>query len=152
MALLRDGKARVLVATDIAGRGIDLPEVRLVIHADVASTSEDHVHRSGRTARAGRGGRNLLLLIPEQRERWAQVRRGLPEHLRPPVTAQEHQIDKSIQEKQGRGSGSGVDSRGSGPSGRGGSGRGGAGRTGDSRPAHSTRESSGSGGRSRRRR
>ncbi|WP_353543050.1 DEAD/DEAH box helicase [Deinococcus xinjiangensis] len=121
MALLREGKARVLVATDIAGRGIDLPEVRLVIHADVASTSEDHVHRSGRTARAGRGGRNLVLLIPEQRERWGQVRRGLPDHLRPPVTAQEHLVDKSIQEKQGRGSGNGLDNRQGG--GRGGAGR-----------------------------
>lgn len=83
MDKLRDGTARVLVATDIAGRGIDLPEVRLVIHADVATTSEDHVHRSGRTARAGRGGRNLVFIIPEQRQRWAQVRRGLPAHLHP---------------------------------------------------------------------
>ncbi|WP_278913872.1 DEAD/DEAH box helicase [Deinococcus wulumuqiensis] len=109
MDKLRDGTARVLVATDIAGRGIDLPEVRLVIHADVATTSEDHVHRSGRTARAGRGGRNLVFIIPEQRQRWAQVRRGLPAHLHPPKTAQEHLIDKDIQEKQGRGSGNGVD-------------------------------------------
>lgn len=109
MEKLRTGKARVLVATDIAGRGIDLPEVRLVIHADVATTAEDHVHRSGRTARAGRGGRNLVLLIPEQRQRWAQIRRGLPAHLHPPKTAQEHLIDKEIQEKQGRGSGNGLD-------------------------------------------
>ncbi|RJF71183.1 DEAD/DEAH box helicase [Deinococcus cavernae] len=108
MTALREGKARVLVATDIAGRGIDLPEVRLVIHADVASTSEDHVHRSGRTARAGRGGKNLVLLIPEQRERWKQVRRGLPQHLHPPFTKEEHLIDRAIQEKQGRGSGNGL--------------------------------------------
>lgn len=108
MTALREGKARVLVATDIAGRGIDLPEVRIVIHADVASTSEDHVHRSGRTARAGRGGKNLVLLIPEQRERWKQVRRGLPQHLHPPFTKEEHLIDRNIQEKQGRGSGNGL--------------------------------------------
>ncbi|WP_339097054.1 DEAD/DEAH box helicase [Deinococcus sp. VB142] len=139
MQKLRDGTARVLVATDIAGRGIDLPEVRLVIHADVATTSEDHVHRSGRTARAGRGGRNLVFIIPEQRQRWAQVRRGLPAHLHPPKTAQEHLIDKDIQEKQGRGSGNGVDAprqsagrgdshRGSGPRGGGRSQGGGRGR------------------------
>lgn len=108
MTSLREGKARVLVATDIAGRGIDLPEVRIVIHADVASTAEDHVHRSGRTARAGRGGKNLVLLIPEQRERWRLVRRGLPQHLHPPFTREEHLIDKNIQEKQGRGSGNGL--------------------------------------------
>ncbi|MCP2014675.1 ATP-dependent RNA helicase RhlE [Deinococcus sp. HSC-46F16] len=108
MDLLRSGESRVLVATDIAGRGIDLPEVRLVIHMDVASTSEDHVHRSGRTARAGRPGVNLVLLIPEQRELWRNVRRGLPAALQPPLTPEEGQIDRSIQEKQGQGSGNGV--------------------------------------------
>ncbi|MBB5233924.1 DEAD/DEAH box helicase [Deinococcus budaensis] len=107
MDLLREGKSRVLVATDIAGRGIDLPEVRLVIHMDVASTSEDHVHRSGRTARAGRPGVNLVLLIPEQRELWRNVRRGLPAALHPPLTREEGQIDKAIQEKQGQGGGGG---------------------------------------------
>jgi len=107
MDLLREGKSRVLVATDIAGRGIDLPEVRLVIHMDVSSTSEDHVHRSGRTARAGRPGVNLVLLIPEQRELWRNVRRGLPAATQPPLTREEAQIDKAIQEKQGQGSGGG---------------------------------------------
>ncbi|MBB6018405.1 DEAD/DEAH box helicase [Deinococcus radiopugnans] len=108
MALLREGKSRVLVATDIAGRGIDLPEVRLVIHMDVAQTAEDHVHRSGRTARAGRPGVNLVLLIPEQRGLWQTVRRGLPPALHPPLTPQEGQVDRAIQEKQGRGSGNGL--------------------------------------------
>lgn len=107
MDLLRDGQSRVLVATDIAGRGIDLPEVRLVIHMDVASTAEDHVHRSGRTARAGRPGVNLVLLIPEQRGLWQTVRRGLPPALHPPLTREEGQVDRAIQEKQGQGSGRG---------------------------------------------
>ncbi|MDO4244893.1 MAG: DEAD/DEAH box helicase [Deinococcus sp.] len=143
MEKLRDGTARVLVATDIAGRGIDLPEVRLVIHADVATTSEDHVHRSGRTARAGRGGRNLVFIIPEQRQRWAQVRRGLPAHLHPPKTDQEHLIDKDIQEKQGRGSGNGVDAprQSTGQSGRG------QGARGQSGPRGGRPQSGGSGGR-----
>ncbi|EYB68135.1 ATP-dependent RNA helicase [Deinococcus phoenicis] len=105
MSLLREGKSRVLVATDIAGRGIDLPEVRLVIHMDVASTAEDHVHRSGRTARAGRPGTNLVLLIPEQRGLWQTVRRGLPAALQPPLSREEGQIDREIQEKQGGNSG-----------------------------------------------
>ncbi|MFC5848862.1 DEAD/DEAH box helicase [Deinococcus petrolearius] len=108
MDLLRDGQSRVLVATDIAGRGIDLPEVRIVIHLDVASTAEDHVHRSGRTARAGRPGTNLVLLIPEQRALWQSVRRGLPAALHPPLSREEGQIDRDIQEKQGqRGQGGG---------------------------------------------
>ncbi|MCD0161610.1 DEAD/DEAH box helicase [Deinococcus sp. 6YEL10] len=105
MALLREGKSRVLIATDIAGRGIDLPEVRLVIHMDISSTAEDHVHRSGRTARAGRPGTNLVLLIPEQRALWQNVRRKLPGALHPPLTREESQIDKEIQEKQGQGRG-----------------------------------------------
>ncbi|MEF2277425.1 DEAD/DEAH box helicase [Deinococcus sp. YIM 134068] len=117
MKELREGKSRILVATDIAGRGIDLPEVRLVIHLDVASTAEDHVHRSGRTARAGRPGVNLVMLIPEQRGLWQTVRRGLPGVLQPPLTAEEGQIDRAIQEKQGRGSGNGVDEGGRGRSG-----------------------------------
>lgn len=120
MSLLREGKSRILVATDIAGRGIDLPEVRLVLHLDVASTAEDHVHRSGRTARAGRPGVNLVMLIPEQRGLWASVRRGLPAALQPALTPEEGMIDRDIQEKQGRGSGNGVEERGQG---RGGSGR-----------------------------
>ena len=103
MALLREGKSRILIATDIAGRGIDLPEVRLVIHMDISSTAEDHVHRSGRTARAGRPGTNLVLLIPEQRALWQNVRRKLPGALHPPLTREESQIDKDIQEKQGQG-------------------------------------------------
>ncbi|WP_309570740.1 C-terminal helicase domain-containing protein, partial [Deinococcus sp.] len=114
MMLLREGKSRILVATDIAGRGIDLPEVRLVIHMDIASTSEDHVHRSGRTARAGRPGVNLMLLIPEQRGLWQSVRRGLPEALHPPMTREETQVDRAIQEKQGQGSGGGVGRQGGG--------------------------------------
>lgn len=105
MALLREGKSRILIATDIAGRGIDLPEVRLVIHMDISSTAENHVHRSGRTARAGRPGTNLVLLIPEQRALWQNVRRKLPGALHPPLTREESQIDKEIQEKQGQGRG-----------------------------------------------
>lgn len=107
MDSLRSGRCRVLVATDIAGRGIDLPEVREVIHLDVAQTSEHHVHRSGRTARAGRSGENTVLLIPEQRALWQKVKRGLPPHLVPPATREEGRIDPSIQEKNGKGSGGG---------------------------------------------
>jgi ATP-dependent RNA helicase RhlE len=112
MQQLRDGESRVLIATDIAGRGIDLPEVRVVIHMDVAATAEDHVHRSGRTARAGRPGTNLVLLIPEQRQLWQNVRRALPEALHPPLTREEKDIDREIQEKQGGNRGQGGGGRG----------------------------------------
>ncbi|MFB9994521.1 DEAD/DEAH box helicase [Deinococcus oregonensis] len=132
MGLLRNGKSRVLIATDIAGRGIDLPEVRLVIHMDVASTSENHVHRSGRTARAGQPGTNLVLLIPEQRGLWQGVRRGLPAALQPPLTNEEGQIDREIQEKQGGNGGGGGQGRGARGSQGGGNGQGGGQRNGQS--------------------
>ncbi|MFG6543291.1 DEAD/DEAH box helicase, partial [Sulfitobacter sp. M22298] len=53
---LRDGRARVCIATDVAARGIDLPNLELVIHADLPSNSDTLLHRSGRTGRAGRKG------------------------------------------------------------------------------------------------
>ena len=58
---LRDGRARVCVATDVAARGIDLPNLGLVIHADLPTNAETLQHRSGRTGRAGRKGTSVLL-------------------------------------------------------------------------------------------
>jgi ATP-dependent RNA helicase DeaD len=64
---LRDGRARVLVATDVAARGLDLPEVALVIQADPPQNAEVLQHRSGRTGRAGRKGTSVLLVPPGAR-------------------------------------------------------------------------------------
>jgi ATP-dependent RNA helicase DeaD len=61
---LRDGRARVLVCTDVAARGLDLPEVSLVVHADVANDPVTMTHRNGRTGRAGRKGTAVVLAIP----------------------------------------------------------------------------------------
>ncbi|WP_425419668.1 DEAD/DEAH box helicase [Oricola indica] len=63
---MRDGRARVCVATDVAARGIDLPNLDLVVHADVPSNPETLLHRSGRTGRAGRKG-VCVLIVPEHR-------------------------------------------------------------------------------------
>lgn len=59
---LRDGRARVCVATDVAARGIDLPNLDLVIHADLPTNTEGLLHRSGRTGRAGRKGISALIV------------------------------------------------------------------------------------------
>jgi ATP-dependent RNA helicase DeaD len=63
---MRDGRAHVCVATDVAARGIDLPNLDLVIHADVPSNPATLLHRSGRTGRAGRKG-VCVLIVPEHR-------------------------------------------------------------------------------------
>ncbi|MEQ6249212.1 DEAD/DEAH box helicase [Sulfitobacter sp. HNIBRBA3233] len=62
---LRDGRARVCVATDVAARGIDLPNLELVIHADLPTGSDTLLHRSGRTGRAGRKGVSALIVPPK---------------------------------------------------------------------------------------
>ena len=66
---LRDGRARVCVATDVAARGIDLPNLDLVVHSDLPNDSEVLQHRSGRTGRAGRKGVSVLLVPPARRRR-----------------------------------------------------------------------------------
>ncbi|OWU85145.1 DEAD/DEAH box helicase [Oceanicola sp. 22II-s10i] len=62
---MRDGRARVCVATDVAARGIDLPNLELVIHAELPTNSEGLLHRSGRTGRAGRKGISALIVTPK---------------------------------------------------------------------------------------
>jgi len=66
---LRDGRARVCVATDVAARGIDLPNLGLVVHADLPNDPEVMQHRSGRTGRAGKKGISVLLVPPARRRR-----------------------------------------------------------------------------------
>ena len=68
---LRDGRARVCVATDVAARGIDLPNLGLVIHADLPNDAEVLQHRSGRTGRAGKKGVSVVL-VPLSRRRKAE--------------------------------------------------------------------------------
>lgn len=68
---MRDGRARVCIATDVAARGIDLPNLELVIHADLPTNGETLLHRSGRTGRAGRKGISVLI-VPRNRRRGAE--------------------------------------------------------------------------------
>ncbi len=69
---LRDGRARVCIATDVAARGLDVPFLDLVIHADLPANKESLLHRSGRTGRAGRKGL-CALLVPFPKRRRAEA-------------------------------------------------------------------------------
>jgi ATP-dependent RNA helicase DeaD len=69
---LRDGRARICVATDVAARGLDLPDLGLVVHADLPTNKETLTHRSGRTGRAGKKG-ICVLLVPHPKRRRAEL-------------------------------------------------------------------------------
>lgn len=62
----RTGAVSVLIATDVAARGLDIPNVDLVVHYDVPQDSESFLHRSGRTARAGNKGRAIVMMTPSE--------------------------------------------------------------------------------------
>jgi superfamily II DNA/RNA helicase len=68
LAAFANGSARVLVATDIAARGVHVDAVELVVHVDPPADHKAYLHRSGRTARAGNAGDVVTLALPEQRK------------------------------------------------------------------------------------
>jgi len=71
----RDGRFRVLVATDVASRGLDVPHIEHVINYDLPMMDEDYIHRIGRTARAGKSGEALSILLPQDRYQWMRLAR-----------------------------------------------------------------------------
>lgn len=71
----KKGKYKVLVATDIASRGIDVNNIELIVNYDIPENAEDYVHRIGRTARAGKMGRAISLASPDQKRKIASIER-----------------------------------------------------------------------------
>ncbi len=69
----RDGTIRTLVSTDVAARGIDVPNIELVIHVDPPRDADGYVHRSGRTGRAGRAGRSVMFVPPRAQRQVARL-------------------------------------------------------------------------------
>ena len=94
---LRDGRARVCIATDVAARGIDLPNLELVIHADLPTNADTLKHRSGRTGRAGRKGVSALIVAPKMKTKasrllgWAKLK---AEWAAPPSAAEVNAADE----------------------------------------------------------
>ncbi len=92
------GRYRVLIATDIAARGIDVKEIELVINYDLPDNPEDYVHRIGRTGRAGLAGRAVSFATPDQQGEIRSIERlvrttikraALPSNLPPPRRVEE---------------------------------------------------------------
>ena len=75
LAAFSDGTSRVLVATDVAARGVHVDDIELVIHVDPPAEHKAYLHRSGRTARAGKEGEVVTLVLPTQRKDTADLLR-----------------------------------------------------------------------------
>ncbi len=78
----KSGRVRILVATDVAARGLDIPELPLVINHDLPMVAEDYVHRIGRTGRNGAQGEALSLVAPEEGALLRQIQRLLKSDIR----------------------------------------------------------------------
>lgn len=71
--MFRNGETKYLIASDVAARGLDIPEVSHVFNFDVPIHAEDYVHRIGRTGRAGRSGRAFTIVTPEDSKYWNAI-------------------------------------------------------------------------------
>jgi superfamily II DNA/RNA helicase len=71
----RNGKIRILIATDVAARGLDIPLIKHVINYDLPQVPEDYIHRVGRTGRAGKEGSSLTFITPNDRSMWNSISR-----------------------------------------------------------------------------
>ena len=94
------GSVRVLVATDIAARGIHVDDIELVVHVDPPAEHKAYLHRSGRTARAGSGGDVVTVILPEQRGDVRQLTRAAKITATPkPVNAGDATLTKLVGEQ-----------------------------------------------------
>src|SRR5207342_3925325 len=76
IAQLKDGKIDILVATDVAARGLDVDRISHVLNFDVPYDTESYVHRIGRTGRAGRSGEAILFIAPRERSMLRAIERA----------------------------------------------------------------------------
>ena len=96
---LRDGRVDVLVATDVAARGLDVDRIQLVINYDIPFDAEAYVHRIGRTGRAGRKGEAILFLTPRERRFLGGLERAVGRPIEPMevpanATINQHRLDR----------------------------------------------------------
>ncbi len=111
LALLKSGKTEVLVATDIAARGIDIPELQMVINYELPETTDDFTHRVGRTGRAGHKGSVISLLTIHDYNPFSKIEKDLKLNIKREVykgfeltdkqPRQKRPIKKTLREKKG---------------------------------------------------
>ena len=83
IAGFRTGKSRILIATDVAARGLDIPLIQHVINYDLPQVPEDYIHRIGRTGRAGKEGSALTFLTSNDRSMWNSISRLINPNFKP---------------------------------------------------------------------
>lgn len=104
----REKKFNILVATDVASRGLDISHIKLVVNYELPQAPEDYVHRVGRTGRAGAEGEALCLLAPEDGEQWRLINRLIdssavrPADVDVPPAAPTHEAPKKKRSRGGR--------------------------------------------------
>ena len=92
----RNGHSRILIATDVAARGLDIPLIKHVINYDLPQVPEDYIHRIGRTGRAGKDGSALTFLTPGDRSMWNSISKLID----PKYKLSHQQNEKKIKEKR----------------------------------------------------
>jgi ATP-dependent RNA helicase RhlE len=102
LSSFREGKTQVLVATDVAARGLDIPEVAHVYNFDLPNVAENYVHRIGRTARAGRDGRAVAFCAPSEIGELRDIEKAIKAQI--PVIGGEPPVERKAA-PQGRGRG-----------------------------------------------
>jgi ATP-dependent RNA helicase DeaD len=138
----RKGRFRILVATDIAARGLDIQNIKLVINYDLPQCAEDYIHRIGRTARAGAEGAAVCLIAPHERRLWAAIDRML----NPGKAEVDSGLNSSNGDYQGGRSSRGFGGRGGGGGFKRGGGRGNSRSFSSDRPFSDRKSSSATGG------
>ncbi|TNJ27426.1 ATP-dependent RNA helicase-like protein [Giardia muris] len=103
LKFFKSGRTNILIATDVAQRGLDIPHVRLVLNYDVPGNIDDYTHRIGRTGRAGRPGLAITLIAPERDtlSTLKDLRRKLSETKQPIPRWFDDAIERMIREKRG---------------------------------------------------
>ncbi|SIJ27800.1 DEAD/DEAH box helicase [Mycobacteroides abscessus subsp. abscessus] len=97
--MLREGKIDILVATDVAARGLDVERISLVVNYDIPHDTESYVHRIGRTGRAGRSGEAILFITPREQRLLGSIERATKQKVEPltlPSVIEQYELSRNV--------------------------------------------------------